>query len=224
MPLTPPHPPRLPLTFLGFASLGGDSQQQQCQEEEEAPGLHPAWGRRDGGDGGDPVPHGPAVLSGSHPAPSTKERRGQSLWLPWCLTPAPKESRDGRNNPSKSSPLPWGGRGAEPADLTHKCTQRASSPERFSRSAAPTAGSTPIGTSPENQACAPGVCMSVCVCVCVHNGRASPSWQQPRGLGDRCLLESGARVRQAPAPSPPCARRWLCSEWSCQGGLHSPAG
>lgn len=124
----------------------------------------------------------------------------------------------------ESSPLPWGGRGAEPADLTHKCTQCASSPERFSRSAAPTAGSTPIGTSPEHKACAPGVCMSVCVCVCVHNGRASPSWQQPRGLGDRCLLESGARVRQAPAPSPPCARRWLCSEWSCQGGLHSPAG
>lgn len=88
----------------------------------------------------------------------------------------------------ESSPLPWGGRGAEPADLTHKCTQCASSLERFSRSAAPTAGSTPIGTSPEHQACAPGVCMSVCVCVCVCTtaGRALPG-SSPVGWGiDAC--------------------------------------
>jgi len=45
LPPAPPAPrPGLPLTFLVLASLSGGGQQDQCQEEEEAPDLHPACG------------------------------------------------------------------------------------------------------------------------------------------------------------------------------------
>lgn len=172
-----PHaPPGSPSPFLALPASVVTASSSSARRRRRPRGcILPGEGGGGDGDGGDPVAHGPVVLSSSHPAPSTKERWGRGPWLPWCLAPAPKESRDGRNNPSKSIPLPRRGQGAEPAALTHKCRQCGSSPERFSRSAAPTAGSTTVSTSPVHQACAyVCACMCVCVCACTTAGRALP--------------------------------------------------